>query len=90
MSNIDYFDLNSMILGLIAISILILISKKKIEFRIYVPGLICLIIVFIAEVFEDYVTVEEGIYYVIIEFFENAGILMGSILLLKAVLNEPN
>ncbi|MFX0071437.1 MAG: hypothetical protein ACFFAO_10145 [Candidatus Hermodarchaeota archaeon] len=84
----DFFDFNSMIIGLISISILFLIFKKKIEFRRYIPGLICIIIVFIAEVLEDNLVVEEDMYYLLSEILENAGILLGSILLLLAALFE--
>ena len=82
MNDFDLFDLNSMIIGCMAICVLILILYKKIDFGKYVPGLICIIIVFIVELFEN------GSYEEFFDFFEDAGILSGAILLLIAALLE--
>ncbi len=82
MADLNYLELNSMILGLIAICILFFISYRKIEFTKYVPGLICLIFVFIAEVFEY------GEFKFIFNYLENVVILAGAILLFIAALKE--
>lgn len=82
MNDINFFDLNSMIIGIFAFGIFILILYKKIEFSRYIPGLICLIFVFIAEVFE------ESIYNAFFEFLENVGVLLGSVLLFLAAILE--
>ena len=82
MVDLDLLEINSMILGFIATCILIFIVYRKIEFSKYVPGLICLTFVFIAEVFEN------GEYEIIFDFLENAGILAGAILLFIAALRE--
>jgi len=82
MADFDVFEINSMVLGFIAICILIFIVYRKIEFNKYVPGLICIIMVFFAEVFEN------GSYEEFLDFIENAGILLGAILLFLAALLE--
>jgi len=82
MSDFDLFVFNSMIIGLIAIFFLILIVYKRIDFRNYVPGLICFVIFFFIEVFE----VE--IYEEFFDLLENASFLLGTSLLLTAVLFE--
>jgi len=82
MADINLLELNSMILGFIATCILIFILYRKIEFNKYVPGLICLTLVFVAEVFEN------GEYEIILDFLEYAGILAGAILLFIAALME--
>ena len=82
MADFELIELNSMLFGLIAIFILILIIRNKIEFRRYVPGLICVIVIFIVEVFEN------GFLEEIFDFIENAAILSGAILLLRATLLE--
>jgi len=82
MVDFGLFNINSMILGIIATCILIFIVYRKIEFNKYVPGLICLILVFIVEVFE----IRE--YEVFFDFLENVGILSGAILLFIAALLE--
>ena len=82
MADFDLFKINSMILVILAICILIFIVYRKIEFNKYVPGLICLTLVLIAEVFEN------GEYEVFLDFLENAGILSGAILLFIAALLE--
>ena len=82
MAYFDLIELNSMILGLIAICILIFIFYRKIEFTKYIPGLICLTLVFFSEVFEY------GEFKSIFNYLENAGILAGAILLFIAALRE--
>ena len=82
MVDFNLFDLNSIALGIIVTCILIFIVYRKIEFDKYVPGLICLTLVFIVEVFEN------GEYDLFFDFFQNAGILSGAILLFIAALLE--
>lgn len=82
MVDFDLFKINSMIIVILAICILIFIVHRKIEYSKYVPGLICLTLVFIAELFEN------GEYEMFFDFLENAGILSGAILLFIAALLE--
>ena len=82
MAEFDLLELNSLLIGIIAFFILILVIHNKIEFRKYVPGLVCLTVIFIVEV------VENGLYGDISDFIENAAILSGAILLLRATLLE--
>jgi hypothetical protein len=82
MADFELIELNSMLFGIIAFFILILILHKKIEFRRYVPGLICVIAIFIVEIFEN------GFYEDILDFIENIAILSGAMLLLRATLLE--
>ncbi len=82
MTDVELLALNSMLIGIIAICVLIFIIYNKIEFSIYVPGLVCIISVFILDVFENEVNEE------ILDFLENALFLSGVILLLIAALLE--
>jgi len=82
MADLEIFELNSMIIGFLAIFVLIFVIRNKIEFSKYVPGLFCIIIVFIIEVFEN------EMYEEIFDFFENAAFLSGVILLLIAAVKE--
>ena len=82
MADIELLEWNSMLIGIIAIFVLIFIIYNKIEFRIYVPGLVCIISVLILEVFET------EVYQEILDFLEYTGFLSGVILLLTAALLE--
>lgn len=82
MNDLELFELYSMIIGCMAICVLLLILHKRIEFSKYVPGLICIILGFFVDVFED------GIYEEFFDFLENASILSGAILLLIAAFFE--
>ena len=82
MNDLELFDLYSMIIGFIAICVLILILFKKIDFGKYVPGLICMIILFIVEVFEN------ESYEEFFDFFEYTAFLSGAILLVMAAFLE--
>ena len=84
MGDIDIIDLNSMIIGLIAIVISLLYYKKKLQILKYIPGFICIIIIFVVNSFEDFI-----FYYT--DFFnilEIIGILSGAILLFIAALYD--
>jgi len=84
MAEIKIFELNSMIIGCLAICVLVFVIRNKIDFKRYVPGLFCIIFVFFVDVFkiETY-----ELYFNILEY---AGILSGAILLLIAALKEYN
>ncbi|MFX1337355.1 MAG: hypothetical protein ACFFDK_01955 [Promethearchaeota archaeon] len=82
MTDYELLDLNTMLIGMIAFFILILIIHSKIEFSRYVPGLMCIIVVFIVQVFEN------ELYLEIFDFIENIAILSGAILLFIATLLE--
>ena len=84
MADIEIFELNSMIIGCLAICVLIFIIRNKIEFKRYVPGLFCIIFVFFVDVFEI------EMYEIYFDFLEYGGILSGAILLLIAALKEYN
>ncbi len=82
MADIEIFEFNSMIIGFLAICVLIFVKRNRLEFSKYVPGLLCIIIVFIIEVFEN------EMYEEIFDFVENAAFLSGAILLLTATFRE--
>ena len=82
MADIEIIELNSLIIGCLAIFVLIFVKRNKLEFSIYIPGLFCIIIVFIIEVFEN------EMYEEIFDFFENAAFLSGVALLLIAAFKE--
>ncbi|MFX0073040.1 MAG: hypothetical protein ACFFAO_18335 [Candidatus Hermodarchaeota archaeon] len=84
MVDIDIIDLNSMIIGFIAIIISILFYKKKLEFLKYLPGFIGIILVFVANSFDDYIFYHRNFF----DMLENIGILSGAILLFIAALYE--
>lgn len=84
MAEIKIFELNSMIIGCLAICVLVFVIRNKIDFKRYVPGLICIIFVFFVDVFK----IET--YELYFNFLEYAGILSGAILLLIAALKEYN
>ena len=82
MADIEIVELNSLIIGCIAIFVLIFVKRNKLEFSKYIPGLFCIIFVFIIEVFEN------EMYEEILDFFENAAFLAGVIFLLIATFKE--
>ena len=82
MADIEIVELNSLIIGCLAIFVLIFVKRNKLEFSKYIPGLFCIILVFIIEVFEN------EMYEEIFDFLENAAFLTGAILLLIATFRE--
>jgi len=82
MAALDIFDLNSMIIGMLAIGVLIFVYRNELEFSKYIPGLFCIIIVFVIEVFEN------EMYEEVLDFIEHAAFLSGATLLLIAAFKE--
>ena len=92
MVDIDILDLNSMIIGIIAIIISLLFYKKKSKISYYLPGIISIVLVFVSNSFDDYIFYYNDLF----DILENIGILSGAILLFIAAffdlrkLNEVN
>ena len=84
MVDIDIIDLNSMIIGFIAIIISLLYYKKKLITLIYLPGLIFIVLIFVANSFDDYIFYFNDFF----DILENIGILGGAILLFIAALYD--
>lgn len=84
MVDIDIIDLNSMIIGFIAITISLFYYKKKLDTLKYLPGFICLTLVFVANSFDDYIFYFNDFF----DILENIAILSGAILLFIASLYD--
>jgi len=84
MVDIDIIDLNSMIIGFIAILIFLLYYKKELKISIYIPGFIGIILIFVANSFDDYIFYFDDFF----DILENIGVLFGAILLFFAALYE--
>ena len=93
MADIDILDLNAMIIGLIAVIILYFVYRNKLKFSRYIPGLTCLVLIFVANSVDDYVYYfDEFIDFMeideFIDFIENVAIISGAFLLFTAALLE--
>ena len=84
MVDIDILDLNTMIIGFIAIIILYFVYRNKLNFSRYIPGLICLVLIFVANSIDDYIYFF-GDYS---DTIESISIIAGSFLLFTAALLE--
>ncbi|MFX1257086.1 MAG: hypothetical protein ACFFAN_04460 [Promethearchaeota archaeon] len=84
MEEIDLIEFSAMIIALIAIVNIPFIIKRRKDFIKYVPGIVSLILFFIAGNLDDFFK------YEVFDIIENACILLGAILLLMASLMDLN